>query len=278
MSVKTYRPYTPSRRKMTTIVTEDLTKKEPEKSLLLPLKRKGGRNHHGRITVRFRGGGHKRRYRIIDFRREKFGVPCEVRSIEYDPNRSARIALVYYRDGEKRYILAPDGVKPGDVLVSGPGSPIKVGNCLPLREIPEGIEIHNIELYPGRGGQMARSAGTFATILSKEKKYAFLQLPSTEVRLVNLDCLGTIGRVSNVDHEKVTLGKAGRKRWMGRRPHVRGVAMNPVDHPLGGGEGRSKGGRPPASPWGAITKGKKTRKKRKPSSSFIVKPRRSKTK
>jgi large subunit ribosomal protein L2 len=276
MPVKTYKPYTPSRRRMSRTSQETLTGKKPEKSLLKPLKQSGGRNHHGRTTVRFRGGRHKRRYRTIDFRREKFGVPARVHSLEYDPNRSCHIALLFYRDGEKRYIIAPEGVKPGTTVMSGPGSPLLPGNCLPLREIPEGVEVHNIELYPKRGGQMARSAGTFATILSKEGKYAFLQLPSTEVRLVNLECMATVGRISNPDHELINMGKAGRKRWLGRKPHVRGVVMNPVDHPLGGGEGRSKGGRPPASPWGTIAKGKKTRKKRKPSSKFIIRSRRKK--
>ncbi len=274
MGIKTYKPYTPSRRYMTTSTFEEITKTEPEKSLTKSKKRCSGRNNFGRITIRHRGGGHKRKLRIIDFRREKFGVPAKVAAIEYDPNRSARIALLHYIDGEKRYIIAPHGLKVGDWVQSGPGAEIKVGNALPLAEIPEGIEIHNIELIPGKGGQLVRAAGTYATILAKEGNYAHVQLPSGEVRLINLKCMATIGRVSNIDHENIVIGKAGRHRWLGRRPHVRGVAMNPVDHPLGGGEGRSKGGRPPCSPWGLIAKGKKTRRKRKPSDRFIVKRRR----
>jgi len=272
MGVKKFKPYTPSRRFMTVSDFSEITKKEPEKSLVVPLKKTAGRNNYGRITVRHRGGGHKRLYRIIDFKRNKFGVPAKVASIEYDPNRSARIALLHYFDGEKRYIIAPDGIKVGDIVQSGPGSEIKVGNALPLREIPEGIEIHNIELIPGKGGQLVRSAGTSAVILAKEGKYAHVQLPSGEVRLIHLNCMATIGKVSNVDHENVVLGKAGRTRWLGRRPRVRGIVMNPVDHPLGGGEGRSKSGRHPCSPWGLVD-GKKTRKKRKPSSRFIVRRR-----
>ncbi len=272
MGIKKYKPYTPSRRFMSTVDYSELTRKEPEKSLTVTLPKTGGRNNLGRITVRFRGGGNKRKYRIIDFRREKFGIPAKVKSIEYDPFRTAWIALLQYVDGEKRYIIAPDGLKVGDEVMSGPGAELKVGNALPLSEIPEGWEIHNIELVPGKGGQLVRSAGTAAVILSKEGKYAHVQLPSGEVRLINQKCLATIGRVSNVDHENVDIGKAGRKRWMGRRPHVRGIVMNPVDHPLGGGEGRSKSGRPPCSPWGLVD-GKKTRKKRKPSDRFIVKRR-----
>ncbi len=278
MAIKHYRPYTPSRRYMTVVDYKSvITKTEPEKSLTEPIKKKGGRNSHGRITVRFRGGGHKRLYRIIDFRREKHGIPAKVKSIEYDPNRSAFIALLAYADGEKRYIIAPDGLQVGDTLMSydidAKEPEIKTGNAMPLALIPEGMEIHNIELVPGKGGQLVRSAGTSAVILSKEDKYAHVQLPSGEVRLINLKCMATLGKVSNPDHENVVIGKAGRTRWLGRRGHVRGVAMNPVDHPLGGGEGRSKGGRPPASPWGLIAKGKKTRKKRKPSDRFIVKRR-----
>ncbi len=272
MGIKKYKPYTPSRRFMSTVDYSELTKKEPEKSLTETLPKTGGRNNLGRITIRFRGGGNKRKYRIIDFRREKFGIPAKVKSIEYDPFRTAWIALLQYVDGEKRYIIAPDGLKVGDTVLSGPGAELKVGNALPLSEIPEGWEIHNIELVPGKGGQLVRSAGTAAIILSKEGKYAHVQLPSGEVRLINQKCLATIGRVSNVDHENVDIGKAGRKRWLGRRPHVRGIVMNPVDHPLGGGEGRSKSGRPPCSPWGLVD-GKKTRKKRKPSDRFIVKRR-----
>ncbi|HDM89710.1 MAG TPA: 50S ribosomal protein L2 [candidate division WOR-3 bacterium] len=274
MGIKTYKPYTPSRRYITTSTFDEITKKKPEKSLTKAKKRSSGRNNHGRITVRFRGGGHKKKYRIIDTRRDKTGIPAKVVSIEYDPNRSARIALLSYIDGEKRYIIAPHGLKVGEWIQSGPGSEIKVGNALPLAEIPEGMEIHNIELVPGKGGQLVRAAGSAAYILAKEGNYAHVQLPSGEVRLINLKCMATIGRVSNIDHEGVVIGKAGRSRWLGRRPHVRGVVMNPVDHPLGGGEGRSKSGRPPASPWGQIAKGKKTRKKRKPSDRFIVKRRR----
>lgn len=274
MGIKTYKPYTPSRRYITTSTFDEITKKKPEKSLTKAKKRSSGRNNHGRITVRFRGGGHKKKYRLIDTRRDKTGVPAKVVSIEYDPNRTARIALLSYIDGEKRYIIAPHGLKVGEWIQSGPGSEIKVGNALPLAEIPEGMEIHNIELVPGKGGQLVRAAGSAAYILAKEGNYAHVQLPSGEVRLINLKCMATIGRVSNIDHEGVVIGKAGRSKWLGRRPHVRGVVMNPVDHPLGGGEGRSKSGRPPASPWGQIAKGKKTRKKRKPSDRFIVKRRR----
>lgn len=273
MGIKRFKPYTPSRRFMTVVDYSVLTKKEPEKALTEPLKKTAGRNNLGRITVRHRGGGHKRKYRIIDFKRDKFGVPAKVVSIEYDPNRTAFIALLQYADGEKRYIIAPDGLKVGDTVQSGPGSPIQVGNALPLAEIPEGIEIHNIELVPGKGGQLVRAAGSSAVILSKEGRYAHVQLPSGEVRMINLKCMATIGKVSNPDHENVVIGKAGRMRWMGIRPTVRGIVMNPVDHPLGGGEGRSKSGRPPCSPWGLV-EGKKTRNKRKPSSRFILKPRR----
>lgn len=272
MGVKRFKPFTPSRRFMTVLDFSEITKKEPEKSLLVPLKKTGGRNNQGRITTRFRGGGHKRLYRIIDFKRDKDGIPAKVLSIEYDPNRTAWIALLQYADGEKRYIIAPDGIKPGDEVISGQGVPLKIGNALPLAEIPEGIEIHNIELVPGKGGQLVRSAGSAAIILSKEGNYAHVQLPSGEIRLINIKCKATIGRVSNPDNELVVIGKAGRKRWMGRRPHVRGTAMNPCDHPHGGGEGRTKG-KIPKSPWGWYTKGKKTRKKRKPSDRFIIKRR-----
>uniref|UniRef100_A0A7V3NV35 Large ribosomal subunit protein uL2 n=1 Tax=candidate division WOR-3 bacterium TaxID=2052148 RepID=A0A7V3NV35_UNCW3 len=272
MGVKKFRPVTPSRRFMTVLDFSEITKEEPEKSLLEPLKKSGGRNNTGRITVRFRGGGHRRHYRIIDFKREKVGVPAKVISIEYDPNRTARIALLQYMDGEKRYIIAPEGLKVGDMVMSGPDAEIKVGNALPLERIPEGIPIHNIELVPGKGGQLVRAAGASAVILSKEGKYAHVQLPSGEVRLINVKCYATIGQVSNLDHENVIIGKAGRSRWLGRRPHVRGMVMNPVDHPLGGGEGRSKSGRHPCSPTGVVD-GKKTRKKRKPSDRFIVRRR-----
>ncbi len=272
MGIKKFKPYTPSRRFMTVPDFSDVTKTEPEKSLTKPLKKSAGRNNTGRVTVRFRGGGHKRHYRIIDFRREKHGVPAKVVSIEYDPNRTPRIALLQYADGEKRYIIAPVGLKIGETLVSGPDAEIKVGNALPLAKIPEGIPIHNIELVPGKGGQLVRAAGSNAVILSKEGNYAHVQLPSGEVRLINLKCYATIGQVSNVDHENVIIGKAGRSRWLGRKPHVRGMVMNPVDHPLGGGEGRSKSGRHPSSPSGVLD-GKKTRKKRKPSGRFILRRR-----
>lgn len=274
MGIKRFKPVTSSRRFMSVLTFDEITSKRPEKSLVKGKKRSGGRNHHGRITMRFRGGGHKKLLRSIDFRREKWGIPAKVASIEYDPNRTAFIALLHYVDGEKRYIIAPNGIKVGDRIQSGPGSPINIGNMLPLSEIPEGMEIHNIELVPGKGGQLVRSAGSAAVILSKEGKYAHVQLPSGEVRMINLKCMASLGRVSNLDYEGVSTGKAGRTRWIGRRPHVRGVVMNPVDHPLGGGEGRSKGGRAPASPWGLISKGKKTRKRNKPSSRFILKPRR----
>ncbi len=272
MAVKKYRPTTPSRRFMTVSDFSELAKKEPEKSLLVPLKKSGGRNNTGRVTVRFRGGGNRRHYRIIDFKRNKIGVPGKVTSIEYDPNRTSRIALIQYFDGEKRYILAPMDLKTGDMVIAGPDAEIKVGNALPLEKIPEGIPIHNLEVNPGKGGQLVRSAGSSAIILSKEGNYAHVQLPSGEVRLINLRCYATIGQVSNVDHENVVVGKAGRSRWLGRKPHVRGVVMNPVDHPLGGGEGRSKSGRHPSSPTGVVD-GKKTRKKKKASDKFIVRRR-----
>jgi large subunit ribosomal protein L2 len=251
---------------------EDITKSEPHKALVAPLRRKGGRNNKGRITIRYRGGGHKRAYRIIDFKREKFGVPAKVASIEYDPNRSARIALLNYVDGEKRYVLCPVGMTVGDTVISGPGSEIRPGNTLPLKEIPLGTEVHNVELIPGKGGQLARGAGTLVRVVAKEGKQAHLRLPSGEVRLTALDCLATIGQVGNVDHESIRLGKAGRTRWVGRRPRVRGVAKNPIDHPMGGGEGKSSGGRHPCSPWGWPTKGLKTRK-RKTSNNLIVRRR-----
>jgi large subunit ribosomal protein L2 len=257
---------------MTYSTKDEVTRKEPEKSLLLPLKRTGGRNALGRITSRYRGGGHKRMYRIIDFKRDKDGIPAKVASIEYDPNRSSHIALLNYADGEKRYIIAPVGLKAGDQIVSGSGSEIRTGNTLPLREIPMGTPIHNIELNRGHGGQLARGAGCHAQLMAKEGKYAQVKLPSGEVRMVSLECKATIGQVGNLDHENVRIGKAGRARWRGRRPHVRGVAMNPVDHPHGGGEGKSSGGRHPVTPWGVPTKGFKTRVK-KSSDKLIVKKR-----
>ena len=248
----------------------ELTSSQPEKSLLKPLKKSGGRNSQGRMTVRHRGGGHKRRYRVIDFNRDKHDVPAKVVSIEYDPNRTARIALLQYVDGEKRYILAPFGMKVGDVLSSGQDAEVKVGNALPLSHIPMGIPIHNLELVPGKGAQMVRSAGGSAIIIAKESRFARVKLPSGEIRLIPLDCMATVGQLGNMEHEGISLGKAGRARWLGRRPRVRGVAMNPVDHPHGGGEGKSSGGRHPSTPWGKPTKGYKTRKVKKASDKYIV--------
>jgi large subunit ribosomal protein L2 len=274
MAVKKYKPTSPGRRFQTVSTFEEITATRPEPSLIVALKKKGGRNNQGRITSRHRGGGHKRFYRIIDFKRNKLSVPAKVATIEYDPNRSARIALLHYVDGEKRYILAPEGLKVGDTVVAGTENvDIQVGNALPLRNIPQGTAIHNIELKKGKGGQIVRSAGTSAVIMAKEKGYAQVRLPSGEVRLVLLDCMATIGAVGNAEHGNISIGKAGRKRWLGRRPKVRGVAMNPVDHPHGGGEGRTSGGRHPVSPWGVPTKGYKTRKKRKPSDKYIVRRR-----
>lgn len=273
MSIKKYRPTTPSRRHMTVLSFDELTKKEPEKSLTAPLKKSGGRNVQGRMTVRHRGGGHKRLYRIIDFRRIKDDIPAKVAAIEYDPNRSANIALLHYADGHKAYIIAPNGLKVGDMVESGPNADIKPGNALPLRDIPVGSLIHNIELRPGKGGQLVRSAGAVAQLMAKEGSYAHVRLPSGEVRLVHLSCRATVGQVGNLDHENVTVGKAGRSRWLGKRPHVRGSVMNPVDHPHGGGEGRAPIGRKyPVSPWGKIAIGGKTRKK-KPSDKMIVRKR-----
>jgi large subunit ribosomal protein L2 len=273
MAIKKVKPTSPGRRFQTYSTFEEITATTPEKSLLRPLKKSGGRNARGRVTARHRGGGHKRHYRIIDFKRDKTGIPARVATIEYDPNRSARIALLHYADGEKRYILAPQHLKVNDVLESGPEADIKPGNALPLRNIPLGTHIHNIELRRGKGGQIVRSAGTYAQLMAKEDRYALIKLPSSEVRMVLLDCIATIGQLGNVQHENLSLGKAGRRRWLGRRPKVRGVAMNPVDHPMGGGEGRSSGGRHPCSPWGWPTKGHKTRKT-KPSERLIVKKRR----
>ncbi len=267
---------TPATRNYTISSFEEITKTTPEKTLLSPLKKSGGRNNHGRITSRHRGGGHKRRYRIIDFKRNKIGVDGKVASIEYDPNRSARIALINYLDGEKRYIVAPDGLKVGEIIQSGAGAEIKVGNALPLKNIPLGTFIYNIEMKPGKGGQIARSAGCAAQIVAKEGAFAQVKLPSGEVRMIRIDCMATIGMVSNTDHENISLGKAGRSRWLGIRPQTRGMAMNPIDHPMGGGEGRSKsgGGRQhPVSPWGTPAKGFKTRKKKNLSNKFIVKRR-----
>ncbi|MBT0666635.1 50S ribosomal protein L2 [Geobacter pelophilus] len=272
MGIKSYKPTSAGRRHQTCSTFEEITCTTPEKSLLETLKKSGGRNSYGRITSRHIGGGHKQKYRIIDFRRDKTEIPAKVASIEYDPNRSARIALLNYVDGEKRYILAPLDLKVGDTVIASPSADIKPGNTLPLKAIPLGTIIHNIELKIGKGGQLARSAGTFAQLMAKEGKYAQIKLPSGEVRMVLVDCTATIGQVGNIDHENVNIGKAGRSRWLGKRPKVRGVAMNPVDHPHGGGEGRTSGGRHPVTPWGIPTKGYKTRTN-KTSSRFIVKPR-----
>ena len=259
MPVKTYRPTTPTRRFQTVVSREDITKDRPEKSLVSGKQRTGGRSSTGRISSRFRGGGHKKSYRMIDFKRDKAGIAARVAAIEYDPNRSARIALLHYLDGEKRYILAPAGLEVGRTVSAGPNADILVGNALPLKNIPAGTVVHNIELRPGKGGQMARSAGAQAQLVSKEGGYALLKLPSGEVRRVPVECSATIGQVGNVEHENVSLGKAGRKRWMGKMPHNRGVSMNPVDHPHGGGEGKTSGGRHPVTPWGQPTRGFKTR-------------------
>lgn len=273
MPLREFKPTTPSRRFITIPTFEEITKKEPEKSLLRPLKKSGGRNNQGKLTARHIGGGHKQMYRVIDFRRDKADVPGKVAAIEYDPNRSARIALIHYADGEKRYILWPVGLGVGDKVVSGENADIKPGNSLPIRNIPLGTLVHNIELSAGHGGQMARSAGAYAQLMAKEGKYATLRLPSGEMRLVSLECKATVGQVGNVDHENVSFGKAGRKRWLGRRPHVRGVVMNPRDHPHGGGEGKSPIGRKgPVTPWGKPTLGYKTRRN-KSTSKMIVRKR-----
>ncbi len=273
MAIRKLKPTSPGRRFMTVSDFEEITRREPEKSLTEGLTKKSGRNSYGRVTSRRRGGGHKRRYRIIDFKRCKNGVPATVASVEYDPNRSARIALLHYADGDKRYILAPHGIGVGDQVLAGDEADIKPGNALDLSRIPVGTVVHNIELQPGKGGQMCRAAGTYAQLVAKEGKYALLRLPSGEVRNVLAACRATVGQVGNIHHEKVNTGKAGRARWLGKRPEVRGVAMNPVDHPLGGGEGRSSGGRHPVSPWGKPTKGYKTRNKNKASSKLIIKRR-----
>ncbi len=272
MGIKTYRPTTPSRRYYTTNRPE-ITAVEPEKRLTFALRKRSGRNNLGRITAWQRGGGNKRRYRIIDFYRDKFNIPGKVVSIEYDPNRNPLIALIAYKDGERRYIIAPEGLKVGDEIISGREVPIKIGNAMPLNSIPIGVEIHNLELHPGTGAKLIRGAGLAGQILAKEGRFAHVKLPSSEVRLFDLECMATIGRVSNGDYINIVYGKAGRIRHMGRRPHVRGVAKNPIDHPLGGGEGRSHGGRHPVSPWGWLTKGFKTRKKGRISDRFIVKRR-----
>ena len=274
MAIKKYKPTSPGIRQMSVLRFDEITKKEPEKSLVVTLKKTGGRNSQGRITARFRGGGAKRKYRIIDFKRDKDGIPGKVAAIEYDPNRTANIALIHYVDGEKRYILAPNKLKVGDVIESGPNADIKVGNALPLKNIPVGTTIHNIELIPGKGGQLVRSAGAEAQLMGKEGKYAQIRLPSGEFRMVLLECRATIGQVGNLDHENITLGKAGKSRHLGRRPSVRGSAMNPVDHPHGGGEGRAPIGRPtPVTPWGKPTLGYKTRKKNKETDKYIIRRR-----
>jgi large subunit ribosomal protein L2 len=272
MGIKTYKPTSPARRFYTSSDFREITKDEPERSLTKGTTCSGGRNNHGRITTRFRGGGHKRRYRSIDFKRSKIGVPARVAAVEYDPNRSARIALLHYADGEKSYILCPDGLKVGDEVVSSRHADIKPGNAMTLRHIPMGTAIHNIEMKKGKGGQIVRSAGTYAQLMAKDGDYAQVRLPSGEVRKIHMDCKATIGHVSNSDHAHIVYGKAGRTRWLGRRPHNRGVAMNPVDHPMGGGEGRSSGGRHPCSPWGQLSKGLKTRKNKR-TDGMIVKHR-----
>ena len=275
MPVKSYKPYTPSRRHMTTAVFDEITKTVPEKRLLVPLKKSGGRNSQGRITSRYRGGGHKRMIRLVDFRRNRADVSARVVALEYDPNRSARLALLEYPDGERRYILAPRDLAVGAQVMAGANAEVAVGNAIPLRNIPLGTFVHNVELEPGRGGQIVRSAGAAAQVLAKEGSFATLRLPSGEIRLVRLDCFATVGQVGNVDHETITVGKAGRSRWLGRLPHTRGLAMNPHDHTHGGGEGKSGQGNPhPVSPWGWQTKGLKTRRKHHPSNRYIVKRRR----
>jgi large subunit ribosomal protein L2 len=273
MGIKTYKPTSPGRRNGSVLDFSELTAKKPEKSLLRPLKKTGGRNNHGRLTSRRRGGGHKRRYRVIDWKREKDGVPAKVKSIEYDPNRSANIALLWYADGEKRYIVAPNGVRVGQTLLSGPDAEPLPGNCKCLADMPIGVEIHNLELQPGRGGQVVRSAGSSAQLTAREGNYAVVLMPSGELRRVHVRCKATIGRVGNLDHQNVKLGKAGRKRHMGRRPEVRGTAMNPIDHPMGGGEGRTAGGRHPCSPSGVLAKGGRTRRPNNPTDKFILRRR-----
>ena len=273
MGIRKLKPTSPGTRFKSNFTFEEITKSTPEKSLTVALKKSGGRNNHGRITVRHRGGGHKRKYRVIDFKRNKHGVPAKVFSIEYDPNRSARIALLHYADGEKRYIIAPNGLKVGDKVSSGSGSEISVGNALPLNDMPLGSFVHNVEIKPGKGGQIGRSAGSSLQLMAKEGNFAQLKMPSGEVRLINITCLATFGMVGNSEHENISLGKAGRTRWLGKRSYVRGVAMNPVDHPMGGGEGKTSGGGHPVSPWGQKAKGLRTRKRKNPSNKYIVKRR-----
>jgi large subunit ribosomal protein L2 len=273
MGIKSFKAITPGQRFKTVSTFDQVTKSEPEKKLTRGLKKSGGRNNLGSVTSRHRGGGNKRKYREIDFKRSKRNIPARVAGIEYDPNRTARIALLYYVDGEKKYILAPDGLKVNDMVEAGENVKLQPGNALPLEKIPVGVSVHNIEIRENKGGQLARSAGAAVQLMAKEGKWAMLKLPSGEVRKVSLKCYATLGQVSNIDHFNISIGKAGRSRWLGRRPHVRGVAMNPIDHPMGGGEGKSSGGRHPVSPWGQLAKGLKTRKKNKPSDVLIVKKR-----
>ena len=273
MALKKFKPTTPNLRFTVLSAFEDITRHRPERSLLVSMKSRAGRNSAGRITIRHRGGGHKRKYRVIDFRRDKVGIPAKVAGIEYDPVRSARIALLHYADGEKRYILAPVGLVVGTTLMSGAEAEPVLGNALPLEKIPMGTPIHNIELTQGRGGQMVRGAGQLAQLMAREGRFAHVRLPSGEIRMIDVKCMATVGQVGNLEHESLSLGKAGRKRWLGIRPTVRGVAMNPVDHPMGGGEGRTSGGGHPVSPWGKLAKGQKTRARRKTSSRFIIKRR-----
>jgi large subunit ribosomal protein L2 len=275
MGIRAFKPTSPGRRFFGVSDFKDITTDEPLKKLLEPKHRSGGRNHYGRITSRFRGGGHKQRYRVIDFRRNKIGVPATVAEIEYDPNRTARIALLHYADGEKLYILAPDGLKQGDKVISSKHADIQPGNCLPVGEIPAGTMIHNVEMKKGRGGQLVRSAGGAAQLMAKDGDYAQVKLPSGEVRKIHVTCRATVGQVSNLEHQNISLGKAGRSRWLGRRPHNRGVTMNPVDHPMGGGEGRTSGGRHPCSPWGQLSKGLKTRNNKR-TDVMVVKSRKAK--
>lgn len=273
MGIIKLKPVTPGTRFRSNFSFEEITKHCPEKSLTVAIKKSGGRNNLGRVTARHRGGGHKRRYRVIDFRRDKIGIPAKVFSIEYDPNRTSRIALLHYADGEKRYILAPEGLKVGTKITSGSGSEIVIGNALPLKEMPLGSFVHNVEQKPGKGGQLGRSAGSSLQLLAKEGDFAQLKMPSGEIRKVKLDCMATYGSVGNAENENISLGKAGRSRWRGIRPHVRGVAMNPVDHPMGGGEGKTSGGGHPVSPWGQKAKGLKTRTRKKESNKYIIKRR-----
>jgi len=270
MALKSFNPFTPSRRNMTVADYSELSDVAPEKSLTVGKRATGGRNNRGRVTSRFRGGGNKRLLRLIDFHRSKDGIPAKVHTLEYDPNRSAYIALLFYADGEKKYIIAPNGLKVGDTVMNGEKAELKPGNCLKIKNIPVGLEIHNIEMVPGRGARMVRSAGQVAVLRAKEGEYAQIKLPSGEIRMINIECRATIGQVGNIEHMNIKLGKAGKKRYLGKKPHNRGVAMNPVDHPMGGGEGKTSGGGHPVSPWGQLAKGKKTRRKKKTSSKFII--------